>query len=165
MLEAGYQLHENRMPSMGKVKQGWGVSVRKATILYAFLLWILCPWKEAFQHHESKVKQSDYTPWRWRGEGSIAPTYSWPQHFMGVLSASCPGHALLPVPIGQEAWWAPEPVWTQRLAEKSFWLCQGSNLNRPVVQSIVRHYTDWAKPAPAIWKYCYMLLLHQHFVT
>jgi hypothetical protein len=55
---------------------------------------------------------------------------------MGVLSASCPGRALLPVPIGQEAWWAPEPVWTQRLAEKSFWLCQGSNLNRPVVQSI-----------------------------
>jgi hypothetical protein len=25
-----------------------------------------------------------------------------------------------PVPIGQEAGWAPEPVWTQRLQEKSF---------------------------------------------
>jgi hypothetical protein len=25
-----------------------------------------------------------------------------------------------PVPIGQEAGWAPEPVWTQRLEEKSF---------------------------------------------
>jgi hypothetical protein len=24
-----------------------------------------------------------------------------------------------PVPIGQEAGWAPEPVWTQRLEEKS----------------------------------------------
>jgi hypothetical protein len=26
----------------------------------------------------------------------------------------------LPVPIVQEAGWAPEPVWTQRLEEKSF---------------------------------------------
>jgi len=25
-----------------------------------------------------------------------------------------------PVSIGQEAGWAPEPVWTQRLEEKSF---------------------------------------------
>jgi hypothetical protein len=25
-----------------------------------------------------------------------------------------------PVPIGQEAEWAPQPVWTQRLEEKSF---------------------------------------------
>jgi hypothetical protein len=25
-----------------------------------------------------------------------------------------------PVPIGQEAGWAPESVWTQRLEEKSF---------------------------------------------
>jgi hypothetical protein len=36
-----------------------------------------------------------------------------------------------PVPIGQEAAWAPEPVWTQRL-EKIFFLCQGSNPGRPV---------------------------------
>jgi hypothetical protein len=40
-------------------------------------------------------------------------------------SASRPGRALPPgkgplVPIGQEAGWAPEPVWTQRLQEKSF---------------------------------------------
>jgi hypothetical protein len=25
-----------------------------------------------------------------------------------------------PVPIEQEAWWAPEPVWTQRLKENYF---------------------------------------------
>jgi hypothetical protein len=42
------------------------------------------------------------------------------------------------VPIGQEAGWAPELVWTQRLEEKSFHLCQGSNLDRPVVQSVGR---------------------------
>jgi hypothetical protein len=35
------------------------------------------------------------------------------------------------IPIVQEAGWAPEPVWTQRLEEKSFHLCWGSNLDRP----------------------------------
>jgi hypothetical protein len=40
-------------------------------------------------------------------------------------SASRPDHALAPgkgpsVPIVQEAGWTPEPVWTQRLEEKSF---------------------------------------------
>jgi hypothetical protein len=47
-----------------------------------------------------------------------------------------------PVPILQEAGWAPEPVWTKRLEEKSFRLCRGSNLDRPAVQSVARHYTD-----------------------
>jgi hypothetical protein len=42
------------------------------------------------------------------------------------------------VPIVQEAGLAPEPVWTQRLEEKSSCLCRGSNLYRPVVQSVVR---------------------------
>jgi hypothetical protein len=65
----------------------------------------------------------------------------------GEWSASRPGRALhpgewTPVPTGQEVGWAPEPVWTQRLEEKSSGLCQGSNLDRPVVQSVVRHYTD-----------------------
>jgi hypothetical protein len=43
----------------------------------------------------------------------------------GEWSESRPGRALPlgkgpPVPIGQEAGWAPEPVWTQRLEEKFF---------------------------------------------
>jgi hypothetical protein len=43
----------------------------------------------------------------------------------GEWSASLPGRTLPPakgppVPTGQEAGWAPEPVWTQRLEEKSF---------------------------------------------
>jgi hypothetical protein len=49
-----------------------------------------------------------------------------------------------PVPNVQEAGWAPEPVWTQGLEEKSIRLCRGSNLDRPVVQPVSRHYTDWA---------------------
>jgi hypothetical protein len=63
----------------------------------------------------------------------------------GEWSASRPGRALPPekgpsVPIVQEAGWAPEPVWTQRLEEKSFRLYWGSNLVRPVVQPVARHY-------------------------
>jgi hypothetical protein len=43
----------------------------------------------------------------------------------GEWSASRPGRALPPgkrpsVPIVQEAGWAPEPVWTQTIEEKSF---------------------------------------------
>jgi hypothetical protein len=65
----------------------------------------------------------------------------------GEWSASRPDRALAPekghlVPILQEAGWAPEPVWTQRLEIKSFRLCRGSNIDRPVVQPVARHYTD-----------------------
>jgi hypothetical protein len=56
-----------------------------------------------------------------------------------------------PVPIGQVGGWSPEPIWTQRLEEKSTYLCQGSNFDRPVVQSIVRRNTDWDTPAPYIY--------------
>jgi hypothetical protein len=47
-----------------------------------------------------------------------------------------------PVPTGQEAGWAPEPVWTQWLEEKSFRLCWESNLDRPIVQPLARHFID-----------------------
>jgi hypothetical protein len=60
----------------------------------------------------------------WR-EG-IAPTHSRPQHYMGVSGQRHAPVALLPpgkgppVSIVQEAGWASEPVWTQRIEEKSF---------------------------------------------
>jgi hypothetical protein len=60
----------------------------------------------------------------------------------GEWSASRSGRALSP---GKEA------VWIQRLEEKCFCLCRGSNIDRPVVHSVVRQYTDWATPAP--WHY------------
>jgi hypothetical protein len=46
-----------------------------------------------------------------------------------------------PVPIVQEAGWAPGPVWTQRLEEKS---STSVGERTPAVQSVVRHYTDSA---------------------
>jgi hypothetical protein len=61
-------------------------------------------------------------------------------------SASRPGRALPPrkeppVPTVEEAWWAPEPVWAQRLEGKSS-ACVGDRT--PTVQSVVRHCTDSA---------------------
>jgi hypothetical protein len=44
-----------------------------------------------------------------------------------------------PEPIVQEAGWAPEPVWTQRLEEKSLAL---PGIEPLVVQSVVRICTD-----------------------
>jgi hypothetical protein len=57
-------------------------------------------------------------------KGGIAPTHSRPRYRWGELSASPPGRALVPrkwppVPIVQEAGWAPEPVWIQRLRGKT----------------------------------------------
>jgi hypothetical protein len=62
----------------------------------------------------------------------------------GEWSASRPGRALTPgkeppVPIVQEAGWAPEPVWTQRLEENS---SASVGDRTPAVQSVVRHCTD-----------------------
>jgi hypothetical protein len=62
----------------------------------------------------------------------------------GELSASRPGRALPPgkgssVLVVQEAGWAPEPFWMQRLEEKS---SASVGDRTPVVQSVVSHYTD-----------------------
>jgi hypothetical protein len=84
------------------------------------------------------------------GRGGIPPTHSRPRHYMGVSGQHHAPAALYPrgkdppVPIVQEAGWAPEPVWTQRLQEKILCPCRGSNPDRPVVQPVVRHYTAWA---------------------
>jgi hypothetical protein len=59
-----------------------------------------------------------------RGRG-VAPTHSHLGTRRDEWSESRPGRALAPgkgppVPIVQEAGWAPQPVWTQRTEEKSF---------------------------------------------
>jgi hypothetical protein len=84
-------------------------------------------------------------------EGEEYSSYSFSTSALhgGEWSASRPGRVLAlgkgpPVLIVQEAGWTPEPVWTQRIEEKSFRLCRESNPDRPVVQPVARHYTDWA---------------------
>jgi hypothetical protein len=66
---------------------------------------------------------------------------SWPLYYIEV---SCHLHApgaLTPVPIGEDAGWAPEPAWTAWSIEKS--LAPAGN-RIPVVQYVGCHYTDWA---------------------
>jgi precorrin-4 methylase len=65
-----------------------------------------------------------------------------PLHAMKALVARFTPGERTPVSIVQEAGWAPESVWTQRLEEKSFRLCRGTNLDRPVVLPVARRYTD-----------------------
>jgi hypothetical protein len=100
-----------------------------------------------------KVKQSRYTPW-WRLGERRCSSYSFLTSALdgGEWSASRPGRALPPgkgppVPIVQEAGWAPEPVWTQ-VRGNILCPCRGSNLDRPIVQSVVRHYIAWTTKAP-----------------
>jgi hypothetical protein len=64
----------------------------------------------------------------------------------GEWSASRPGRALAQgkgpsEPIVQDAGWAPEPVWTQAIG-KILSLVPGPSLDRPVVKTVARHYTD-----------------------
>jgi hypothetical protein len=103
-----------------------------------------------------KVKLSRYTPWR-RLEGRRYSFYSFSISALdwGEWSASRPGRALPqgkgpPVPTVQEAGWTPELVWTQRIEEKP---SASVGDRTPVVQSVVRHYTDWATPAPRYEQY------------
>jgi hypothetical protein len=109
-----------------------------------------CVHSNVFNKVEEKVKWSRYTPWRHMGERRYS-SYSFLISALdgGQLSSSRPGRALPPgkrppVPIVQEAGWASEPVWTQGLEEKS---SAPVGDRSPVVQSVVRHYTDWTTAA------------------
>jgi hypothetical protein len=94
------------------------------------------------------VKVSRYKPWRrLRGERRYS-SYSFLTSALdgGEWSASRPGRALPPgnrppVPIGQEARWAPELAWKQRLEVQP---SASVGDRTPVVQSVVRHYIGWA---------------------
>jgi hypothetical protein len=62
--------------------------------------------------------------------------------------------------------WAPEPVWTQGLEEKSS--ASAGDLT-PVVQSVVSHYTDWATAAlttlqPEVISVTHIYISYNHFV-
>jgi hypothetical protein len=49
-----------------------------------------------------------------------------------------------PVPIGQEAGWAPEPVWTRWRREKFPHPRRESNPVTPIVQPLASRYTDFS---------------------
>jgi hypothetical protein len=73
----------------------------------------------------------------------------------GEWSASRPGRALRPGkgPPGTHwtgGWVGPRAGLDTEERGKILCPCRGSNPHRPVVQPVVRHYTDWATPAHAV---------------
>jgi hypothetical protein len=91
-----------------------------------------------------KVKLARYTPWRRLGgeELRLLLILNLGMEDGGELSASRPGCALPPgkgprYPLDRRLGGPLEPVWMQRLEEKS-----SVGDRTPVVQSVVRHYTD-----------------------
>jgi hypothetical protein len=88
----------------------------------------------------------------WRERRHISYSFSTSVLAGGERSVSRPGRALPPgnrppVLIGKKAGWALEPVWMQKLEDKSSVSVRDRT---PVVKSVVRHCTNWATPAPLI---------------
>jgi hypothetical protein len=93
------------------------------------------------------------TPWRRMGEWMYRSTFSWHRHWLKVsrqlhAPAALSPRKKPPVPIGYEAGWTPEPVWTVWRSENS-WPHRDSNSDLSVVQPVASRYTDYAIPAPS----------------
>jgi hypothetical protein len=114
---------------------------KKGFITYLFL----------WHYHRCKVKLSLHAM-EAHGEERRYSSYPYLTSALdgGEWLASCPGYTLSPgkgppVPIVQEAGWAPELVWMQGLEEKSSASVGDWTL---ATQPTVRHYTAWATAAP-----------------
>jgi hypothetical protein len=95
----------------------------------------------SIEAHLGDRRYSSYSLLTWALEG-------------GEWSASRPGRALPPgkeppVPTGREAGWAPEPVWTQSLEEKSSASVGGSNPGRPVRSQTLYRPSYPGSPPPS----------------
>jgi hypothetical protein len=112
-------------PSGAEVKKEWSCT---STTPYVFIAWGLISTKDNFTF--TLIYQQWYSCPATRHEGAWGKrrhsSYSFSASALdrGEWWASHPGRALPPgrgplVPTEQEAGWAPEPVWTQRLEEKS----------------------------------------------
>jgi hypothetical protein len=105
-----------------------------------------------------KVKQSRYTPWRRLGGERRYSSYSFWTSALdgGEWSASRPGRAFTP---GESTpgthstggWVGLRAGLDTEVRGKILCPRRGSNPDRPVFQPVVRHYTDWATPAPCLY--------------
>ena len=124
-ITAGALIWTLSSPFNSEVKDGWSYKVKvKVTFVQALL-----PCKGRTAH---------------RGSRSIALPFHDHGTRRGEGSASHPGHSLPPwkdpVPIVQEAGWAPGPVWTgaENLAPPS------PGFDPQTIQPVASRYTDWA---------------------
>jgi hypothetical protein len=83
------------------------------------------------------------------GRGHTVPTHSWPWHWMDVSGQR---HAPAALCFGERTpgthytrgWVGLRAGLDKEVRGKILCPCRGSNLDRPDVQSVARHYTDWA---------------------
>jgi hypothetical protein len=83
----------------------------------------------------------------------VAPTHSWPQGVSGQChapAALCPGERT-PGTHCTGGWVGLRAGLDTDVREKSF---APAGDRTPIVQSVVRHYTDWATPAPDLQSSC-----------
>jgi hypothetical protein len=94
------------------------------------------------------VKHYRYTPWRRLGERMYS-SYSFMTSALDGLSGQRHAPAALypgertPGPHWTEGWVGPRAGLDTETRGKIRCPCRGSNLDRPVVQPVARHYTDW----------------------
>jgi hypothetical protein len=120
-----------------------------------------------FSHQRStpsnklKLKLSHYTPWRRLGERRYS-SYSFSTSALdgSEWSASRIGRALAPVKGPPRThctggWVGPRAGLDKEALGKILCPCRRSNLDRPVVQPVARHCTDWAIRLTPSNKYVY----------
>jgi hypothetical protein len=110
-----------------------------------------------------KNKLSHNTPMKAQeGRGVIAPTHSRPPHYMGwVVSVTSrlsftPGERTPRYPLCRRLGGTTEPVWTQRLEEKSYCLCRGSNLDHPVCSQTL-YWLSYSESVTSIYPYLMLI--------
>jgi hypothetical protein len=98
-----------------------------------------------------KAKQSRYTPWQRLGERRYS-SYSFTISALDGVSSQCYAPAALcpgertPGTHCTGGWVGPRAGLDTEDRGKILCLCRESNPDRPVVQPVARHYTDWATP-------------------
>jgi hypothetical protein len=142
--EANTNDHDNRCSNYFKrdIKRAKLMLMElRAQRLYFYMDWLTSPFRAQVESFIAVLKCCPTTrhagAWKERSYSSYSFLTSALEE--GERSASRPGHALAPgkgplVPIGQEAGWTSELVWTQRLVERSF----ASSGDRSLV---IRYYT------------------------
>jgi hypothetical protein len=89
-----------------------------------------------------------------KGRGDIAPTRSWSLHSMRWVVSVTPRPRFTPGERTTSTHWTADWVGLRAGLDadargKLLCLCRGSNPGSPVIQPVVRQYTDWATKAAA----------------